>query len=432
MSGKTTQDPAGPIPEAAALDDLPSGSVNVSDFRALISKVEAVLDSIEGAESSLPTVQKLVEGLTVALGAEMGIHGGRLYVHDEDDEEYLIWSSFGGAAPVERGHSVPADYPPIRSCLEQGVVYMKQDDPLLDREYEDSIGVGIFAAASISDGDFLIAVDLEPDHRRDDILFTLGLLRHGINDRLRLDRIRGVLRQARLIQTSILPRSAPDFPPYQLAARNRMLKSVGGDFFDWIPLNEKIVGVALADVAGHGLPAALQVRDIHMGLRMGIGADFKIVRTIERLNEIIHRSTLTSRFVAMFYGELENDGTFIFVNAGHHPPLYCKADGTVRHLTEGGSILGPIPGASYTRGYLTMRPGDVIVGATDGLLERARGQGDDREEFGVERMEAVLRENRRGTAEEILDAVFDATDAFAEGQSPTDDRTVLVIKYPEA
>ena len=416
--------------ERKAAADLPSGSVAVRDFRALIQKVEAVLDSIEGAESSVPTVQKLVEGLTVSLGDELGILGGRLYVHDEDDEEYLIWSTFGAAAPVERGHSVPSDYPPIQACLDQGVVYMKHDDPLLDRDYEDSIGAQLFAAAEVASGNFIIAVDLPSDQRRDDILFTLGLLRNGINDRIRIDRMEGVLRQARLIQTSILPKHAADFPPHDIAARNHMLESVGGDFYDWIPLTDKILGVALADVAGHGLPAALQVRDIHMGLRMGTGADFKIVRTVERLNEIIHRSTLTSRFVAMFYGELEANGTFIFVNAGHHPPVFMSAEGKARYLMEGGPILGPFPGATYSRGYLTMTPGDVMVACTDGLLERERGQGEARVEFGADRMEDVIRANRHRTADEIVDAIFQATDEFAEGSLPTDDRTVVVMRYP--
>ncbi len=89
------------------------------------------------------------------------------------------------------------------------------------------------------------------------------------------------------------------------------MESVGGDFYDYIPITDKILGLAIADVSGHGLPAALQVRDIYMGLRMGMARDFKIVRTVERLNQIIHKSTLTSRFVSMFYGELERNGVLL-------------------------------------------------------------------------------------------------------------------------
>ncbi len=416
------------VPDSAkGRSRMPTGSVAVLDYDALFRKVEQVLEKVESADPEVPIVQKLVEGLTVSLGDELGILGGRLYARTDDGTGYIIWSSFGRAQPVERGHSVPATYPPIVSCLEQGVLYSRSDNPELDRSFEDSIGAEYFAAAEVGNGDFIIAVDLPQDHRRDDILFTLGLLRNGINDRIRIERMEGVLHQARQIQASILPLQAPDFPPFDIYGRNEMLESVGGDFYDCIPLTKKILGVAIADVAGHGLPAALQVRDIHMGLRMGTAADFKIVRTVERLNQIIHQSRLTSRFVSMFYGELETDGTLIYVNAGHHPPLFVKRSGEVRYLTEGGSILGPIPDAQYNRGYLTMEPGDIVVAFTDGLLEWARGTGDDREEFGNERMERVIVENRHRAAHEIGHAIFEAAEAFAEGTPPTDDRTVAVI-----
>jgi serine phosphatase RsbU (regulator of sigma subunit) len=78
---------------------------------------------------------------------------------------------------------------------------------------------------------------------------------------------------------------------------------------------------------------------------------------VERLNHIIHESTLTSRFVSMFYGELEMHGAFIYVNCGHPPPWYLGADGREQPLEEGGTVLGPISDATYERGFVTMRPG---------------------------------------------------------------------------
>ena len=102
---------------------------------------------------------------------------------------------------------------------------------------------------------------------------------------------------------------------------------MGGDFYDYIPISEKILGLTIADVTGHGLPAALQVRDIYMGLRMGLGREYKIVHTMERLSSIIHRSTTTSRFVSLFYGELELNGNFLYVNAGHPHRFIIDIDG---------------------------------------------------------------------------------------------------------
>ena len=169
------------------------------------------------------------------------------------------------------------------------------------------------------------------------MLFSLGVLRHAINQKLRQERMQEVFDQARKIQASILPRRIPVYGGFELYGRIQPMESVGGDFYDYIPITDKILGLAIADVSGHGLPAALQVRDIYMGLRMGMARDFKIVRTVERLNQIIHKSTLTSRFVSMFYGELEPNGVFIYVNAGHPPPFHLSAAGEVRFLDEGGA-----------------------------------------------------------------------------------------------
>ena len=95
----------------------------------------------------------------------------------------------------------------------------------------------------------------------------------------------GIFAEARKIQASILPRRVPDYGSFDIAGRSEPMEEVGGDFFDYIPVTDKILGLAIADVSGHGLPAALQVRDIYMGLRMGLARDFKIVRTVERMNK---------------------------------------------------------------------------------------------------------------------------------------------------
>jgi sigma-B regulation protein RsbU (phosphoserine phosphatase) len=176
------------------------------------------------------------------------------------------------------------------------------------------------------------------------------------------------------------------------------------------------------------------VRDIYMGLRMGLARDFKIVRTLERLNDIIHRSTLTSRFVSMFYGELDSSGLFIYVNAGHPPPFQLKADGTagsdVVYLEEGGPVLGPLPEANYERGMVKVSPGDLLVFYTDGITETP---GDDDgvaepAEFGLERLIEVAREHRGEPSRGIVDAVFAAVEGWCGGRAPVDDRTVMVVQ----
>ena len=196
-----------------------------------------------------------------------------------------------------------------------------------------------------------------------------------------------------------------------------------------MPINLPDLG---ADVSGHGLPAALQVRDIYMGLRMGLARDFKIVRTVERMNNIIHQSTLTSRFVSMFYGELELNGVFIYVNAGHPPPFHLAVDGTVHWMEEGGPVLGPLPGATYERGFVIMKPGDMMVFYTDGICE-TRGretEGDPIEEYGTDRMLRVARDNQGRSAQDVVDAIFASAEVFGGESAVDDDRTVMVVTYP--
>jgi serine phosphatase RsbU (regulator of sigma subunit) len=408
-----------------------------ADYRRLIAEVERVLATIEAAEDEdAPAVQRMADALTHALGPELGITGGRIYVREGD--HYRLWTTFGGAPEAARGILVPRSYDPLRRVLEQGTVYIDEDHPGLDRALENRLGARGFAAIEVGDGEFVLAFDLHPQRRRDRALFGLGLLRHGIDQRIRQERFEDVLRQARRIHSSILPQGMPELGDYDIAARSVPLERVGGDFYDFLPITEKILGLAIADVSGHGLPAALQVRDIYTGLRMGTARDYKIVRTVERLNQIIHLSRGTGRFVSMVYGELEIDGTFIYVNAGHPAPFHLSADGEVRHLERGGTVLGPLPHASYTRGYLTVRSGDVLVLYTDGVIETHRPLApgeplDERwgplgEEYGDVRLIDVVRRHQAGTASEIVDAIFEDLARFEDGASPTDDRTVVVVR----
>ena len=286
-----------------------------ADIRQLMKRVEQLVREIQSADEVGITIYNLADAIIARFRDALGLYGGRLY--QWDGEAYELKATFPNAKPAEREIRVPATYAPIEIALAEGVVYMGPDDPRFDHKFEDQIGVDRFAAIEVGDEEFILSFDLAPESHRDDVLFSLGVLRHAINQKLRQERMQEVFDQARKIQASILPRRTPVYGGFELYGRIQPMESVGGDFYDYIPITDKILGLAIADVSGHGLPAALQVRDIYMGLRMGMARDFKIVRTVERLNQIIHKSTLTSRFVSMFYGELEPNGVFIYVNAGH-------------------------------------------------------------------------------------------------------------------
>jgi sigma-B regulation protein RsbU (phosphoserine phosphatase) len=400
------------------------------NYRALMKKVEQVVGSMEREDDAATSIPSLLDSIIDKFRDELGIYGGRLY--RRRGGYYVLQGIFGDAKEVPRGLKVPLSYPPIQLLLEQGAVYMDAEDPHIDKSLEDLLGVQQFAAIEVGDEEYILAFNVAPGHHRDDVLFSLGILRHSVNQRLRQERLQGIFEEARKIQASILPRRVPSYGEFDLFGRSEPMEEVGGDFYDFIPLTEKIMGLAIADVSGHGLPAALQVRDIYMGLRMGLARDFKIVRTVERMNRIIHQSTLTSRFVSMFYGELEQNGVFIYVNAGHPPPFHVAADGTVREMTEGGPVLGPLADASYERGFVIMKPGDMMLFYTDGICEAhgREGESGPLEEYGLERLLRVARQNLGRPARDVVDAVFADVEAFTGGADPEDDRTLMVVTYP--
>jgi phosphoserine phosphatase RsbU/P len=140
-----------------------------------------------------------------------------------------------------------------------------------------------------------------------------------LNYRLHAAVMKNNIQQAALIQQSLLPSSPPQITGYEIAAQSFPAEAVGGDFFDFTVFDNDVFSVAVGDASGHGLPAALMVRDVVTGLRMGVEKEMKMAESLQKLNNVIHRSALSSSFVSLFYGEIESNGNLFSVNAGHAP-----------------------------------------------------------------------------------------------------------------
>jgi len=394
---------------------------------SLMKRVEQLVDTIE-SEDSTPSVVALAERVVGEFGPELGLAGGRVF--ERDGSDYVLVARFPATqAPVEEVR-VPETYPPLARVIERSFVFMRPGDPGFDSELEARLGASHFAAIAVHRAtcDCILSFDVAAESRADDIRYSLSILRHSINHRLRESWVGNVFREARLIQTSIVPRKAPEFFDFDIAGRSDPMELVGGDFFDYLQLSPRVLGLAIADVSGHGLPAALQVRDIYMGLRMGLSREFKFLGTVERLNEIVSRSTLTSRFVSLFYGELERNGNFLFVNAGHPPPLIVRPDGEVRRLRDGGPVLGPIPNSTYERGFARLRPGDTLVLYTDGIVETEGSADGAVEEYGEERLRGVVTSTEGRGARETVQTIFDDVARFDLTDQAQDDRTAVIVK----
>ncbi|HUJ13091.1 MAG TPA: PP2C family protein-serine/threonine phosphatase [Thermoanaerobaculia bacterium] len=398
------------------------------DYKRLLSQVERTLRQIENAGTRRLTIEQIANTIATNFRVELGITGGRIY-EATGENTYDLVGRFGESGDAPLGIQVPNDYKPLELTLENGVVVMDPSDSGVDPILEQRLGTRRFAAISVGDeNEHVVGFDVSPELSREDILFSLNLVRYAINQRLREERYESLIGEAQRIQASILPQRIPQYKGFQIWGRTVPAAIVSGDFYDFIPVNDNILGIAIADGSGHGLPAALVVRDIYMGLRMATDRDFKIVRTLEKLNTIIHRSRLTTKFVSLFYGELETGGILIYSNAGHNPPFVLKRNNRFEMLTNGGPVLGPNPDATYTRGFVRLEPGDLLCLYSDGIVE-AHNRRD--EEFGLERLKRNVKTSRdRGlSAEQIGREVLNRVERW--GRKGEDDRTVVIVRAIE-
>lgn len=399
-----------------------SASETATDFKALYRKIERTLDEIEEFDNTAGLLSAVLASLVHEYEEELGFRGGRLYERHEDS---LVLCCVAGSGGAPERYRVPIDYPPVKRLLAEGLIIMGHGDPGFDEKIEGPIGVTKFAAIAVGEErSHAISFSIRGEIRELQLLYSLTAVRHVINMKLRQDRLEGTMGEARLIQESLLPAEPPQIAGYDIDGYSRPTEFVGGDLFDYLPLSSTLFGVAIADASGHGLPAALLARDVITGLRVGMTADLKIVKTIEKLNSVIHRSALSSKFASLFYGELETNGNFIYSNAGHTPPLLLRGE-EFEQLEHGGLVLGPSPDAQYVRGYVRLDPGDTIVMYTDGLSEYEDPSG---EQYGLDRLRSAIKELRKGSATEIVRGIFAAVDRFANGAPQRDDMTVVVVK----
>ena len=390
--------------------------------KSLFRKVERAIEAIEKSPDVPSTIAQTAAAVIENFREDLGVRGGRLY--ERRDGGYEITRTFGDVPDVPAGLFVSENYPPVQRVIDEGVAVMDLTAPGTDPEFERKLGADRFAAIAVGDDQYIISFSVDPSAPDEDLMSSLGIMRLAVDQKLRQSRIVSELNEARQIQMSILPRRSVKRGSFEVAGFTAPAEIVGGDYFDFIPLSDRILGVAIADASGHGLPAALQVRDVYTGLRMAVERDYKITRTVERLNRIIHQSRLTTRFVSLFYGEIEDSGSLMYVNAGHPHPLHFHGT-TVTPLVQTGLVLGPSEKATYSRGYRRLDPGDAILLYTDGMVE-AHGLGG--EEFGVGRLIKDFLDLRELPSDEIARALIKRVGEWSGGGEPEDDRTVVVLK----
>jgi serine phosphatase RsbU (regulator of sigma subunit) len=243
---------------------------------------------------------------------------------------------------------------------------------------------------------------------------------------LEKQRLEEELNLARQIQMELLPKSCPRAEAFEFSAFMQPARQVGGDYYDFLPIDSGLIAFAIADASGKGMPAALLMSLVHATLRAEVRNKLSPHALISNVNQLIHSSTTPEKFATMFYGELNPfERKLCYCNAGHNYPLVVHEDGAVEFLDKGGLILGAFPEAEYEPGEVVLRKNDTLFLYSDGLTENFNAN---EEEFGEKRLLTLLVENRSLGAEELKQKVMQAAIDFAGGHPLYDDFTIVVLK----
>ncbi|HVQ31645.1 MAG TPA: PP2C family protein-serine/threonine phosphatase [Vicinamibacteria bacterium] len=234
------------------------------------------------------------------------------------------------------------------------------------------------------------------------------------------------LRLASQVQRSLLP---PPFahPRLDVAREYIPVREIGGDYYDLLPLDEDRVVFALGDVMGKGVPAALLAANLKACLRAhlqtGVLAPAEL---IARVNRLFWEVTPKGLFASLFFGVLDlGRGMLEFVNAGHDHPFLVRGDGSLRDLSDGGTVLGLLEDSRYERGVVPVEVGDFLVLFSDGLTDRSNLDG---ELYGVGRLKEAARSNRGSSARLLLYSLLGEVQGFSAGEPATADATLIVAQ----
>jgi phosphoserine phosphatase RsbU/P len=236
---------------------------------------------------------------------------------------------------------------------------------------------------------------------------------------------------ARDVQQRLLPQEFPPLPGLDYAGTCRAALGVGGDYYDFIPLSKTQLGIAIGDVSGKGIPAALLMATLRAYLRgaQTIHHQADLTAVMRNLNMLVYESSPANRYATFFYGELDvTSRVLTYVNAGHNPPMLFRqtADGLdVVRLDTGGPVIGLMEDCVYRQDSVTLAAGDVLVAYTDGISE-AMNAAD--EEWGEERLMEAARSNRAIPARTLIDRLMTSADTFVAGAMQHDDMTLLVVR----
>ena len=289
---------------------------------------------------------------------------------------------------------------------------------------------------SVASGNLDTVIDIPNEDEFGDLAASFNemtsAVKKGREIALANDRLVQELATARAIQVRLLPSTEPVVTGFEVVGASIPSREIGGDYFDFLAQGDDKIGIAIGDVSGKGMPAALLMSNLQASLHGQVLHPGSVSGVVERVNDLLVKSTDPHMFATFFYGLLDaGQASFTCTNAGHNPPILLRADGTIEELTTGGLLLGMMGEQVYKQDTVTLAPGEIIVLYTDGITE-AVGPAADEDDydamFGEEALFEVLRRNRHLPAAGIKDAILGAVSTHTSGVAQSDDITLVVIR----
>jgi phosphoserine phosphatase RsbU/P len=386
-------------------------------------KLDIIQNKIGKNKSGNVFLFDIVDELEIVFGTDL--HIGKGIIYEQVEGEYLLISN-PEREDINIAEKIDITNDAVKLLIKNKVYIFDNsslDFPGWENKTSDYKIPATIIVSSLEHS-WIFLFELQEGWQREEIEFCFNAVRTALKFRLISDSVQNEMERAVHIQKSLLPESSPDKKGYDIAGQSTPAELVGGDIYDYFEFDDTTFGFCIGDASGHGLPAALLARDAVTGLRMGLEKQMKMVHTLKKLNHVIYRSVLSSRFISLFYGELEDDGNLFYVNAGHPSPLLFS-NGEVKELESTGIVFGALPEIELGRSFVRMENNSVLLLFSDGIFERTNSSG---MQYGMDRLKLLVEKNLAKTSKEMIDLIFEDVKIFGNNKSLEDDATIVVIK----
>jgi sigma-B regulation protein RsbU (phosphoserine phosphatase) len=293
----------------------------------------------------------------------------------------------------------------------------------------------------VMDGDFSHRIAVRGNDQLASLSRSFNLMTSNLERLLRVEkekeRLQSEVEIAREVQSQLYPKAFPPAPGLELTAACRPARMVSGDYYDYIALSDSKIALAIGDVAGKGISAALLMATVQASLRTQIRSCLQSIaqgspesqpaaaHLVAQLNQQLYAYTSAEKFATFFFGIYDySDGLLTYTNAGHLPPILVRG-GQASRLETNGMVVGAFPSSEYGESRLQLQPGDLLACFTDGVTEAENEYG---EMFGEDRVIELLLKNAGRRASEIVESISEAVAQHSAGPDAQDDITMLIAR----